>query len=488
MKSFSAKNKSLFPYFGVVIVFILSRVFYDQAGIRFQGDTYLGYWQFIDPLLLKTDLLRSVFYLHSQPPLLNLFTGIVLQVFPTIHTEVFHILYFITGLILASALYALGIKFQFSPWLSAVLSAGFVISPGTVLYEHWLSYTYPLATMLTLAGVSLYQFQHTQKNYWGFIFFSLLAAIALTWSLFHIVWFYFIAVFVYILSSSKKKVVLTALLPMIIVTGWYAKNLIQVGEFTASSWAGMNISKIATFRIPEEDRKQMVKSGELSKFALILPFRNPSAYLKLLPDTPVTGIPVLDEPETSRGNRNHHHIVYVEASNNYLKDALHVIFVRPNSYARSVAQAMYIYFHSASDFDLLGNQAPTQKVDIWWNRVFYWQWESYETSVERNVNVSGLHIGWGIVLAFLTSMAGTANFLWKRLGQLTEPANLLVLFMAFNILFVTVVGNLMDIGENNRFRYVIDPFLLILFVFFLKNAASKFLASPKSRLSGKKLY
>ena len=27
----------------------------------------------------------------------------------------------------------------------------------------------------------------------------------------------------------------------------------------------------------------------------------------------------------------------------------------------------------------------------------------------------------------------------------------------------------MDIGENNRFRFTVDPFILILFIFFLRN-------------------
>ena len=92
----SAKDSSfwngrnlLIPMAGIWIVFIISRILYDQAGIEFQGDTYLSYWQFIDPALLRSDLWRSVFFLHSQPPLLNLLTGIVLQIFPADHVKVF---------------------------------------------------------------------------------------------------------------------------------------------------------------------------------------------------------------------------------------------------------------------------------------------------------------------------------------------------------------------------------------------------------------
>ena len=463
----------LIPMAAVALVFIISRVLYDRAGIEFQGDTYLGYWQFIDPKLLRTDLWRSIFFLHGQPPLLNLFTGIVLQVFPANHEEVFRILYFIFGLVLAISIYLLGIFLHLPPWLSALISAWFIISPASVLYEHWLAYAYPLTTSLTLAGVCLYQFLRTQKTCWGLIFFAFLGIMALTWSLFHIAWLFGFAALLFLLKIDRKKLFIAASLPLLLVTAWYGKNLVIFGEFTASSWAGMNLAKIATFRVSEKERRQMVKSGELSKFALLPPFRNPLVYLKLLPETPLTGIPVLDEPETSLHGRNHHHLIYVEASKYYLRDSIRIIRVKPNSYLRSIGQAVYIYFHSASDFDLTnGNRNRIATFDLWWNRVLYGQWQSDETSIERNSNISAKYVGWWIVMGFLIVTLGSAAFLWKNRGNLAEPKNVFILFMAYNIAYVTLIGNVMDIGENNRFRYTIDPFLSILFVFFLQNLIS----------------
>jgi len=482
--------KSLIPLLGALVAFVISRVLYERAGIHFQGETYLGYWQFIDPELLYNDLWRSVFFLHSQPPLMNLFTGIVLQVFPAGHEEVFHILYFMIGIVLGISIYLLGISVRFPPWLSGIVSAWFMVSPGTVLYEHWLAYAYPLTAALTLSGFCLYQFIHTKRKYWGLLFFTLLSGIALTWSLFHLVWLFGITALLFIFPAEHKNVILVALLPVLLVTAWYAKNLLLVGEFTASSWAGMNIAKIVTFRTPEKERRQMVKSGELSKFSLILPFRNPLVYLKLLPETPHTGIPVLDEPETSLHSRNHHHLVYVEASNYYLRDALRIIRAKPNVYLRSINQAIYIYFHSASDFDLItGNRDHIFTFDLWWNRLFYGQWKSDETSIERNSSMSIEHVGWWIVMSFLIVIAGSVIFLWRNRWHLAEPETMLVLFMAYNIFFVTLAGNSMDIGENNRFRFTIDPFILILFVFFVQNtiAPSSISGKPEKNKLGLQL-
>jgi hypothetical protein len=244
----------------------------------------------------------------------------------------------------------------------------------------------------------------------------------------------------------------------------------------------MNISRITTFRLSEKDRRQMVKSGELSKFALIPPFRNPLVYLKLLPDTPQTGIAVLDEPETSLGRRNHNHLVYVEASRRYLRDALLVIKSRPEDYVRSIWQSLYIYFHSPSDFDLTReNRTKIEDFDLWWNRIFYGQWQIDEPPLERINHMSGEHVSWWTVVVFCAVLVGSAGLLWRNRNRTSEPENLLMGFMIYNILFVSLAGNLMDTGENNRFRFSIDPFIYILFISFVRNIVKNY----SDRRSGK---
>lgn len=468
------ERKVLMPLLGVWITFIISRVLYDLAGIRFQGETYNYYWQFIDSALLRADLLRSVFYLHSQPPLLNLLTGIILQVFPASYVTVFHSLYFLAGLILGTSIYFSGIFLRIPPWVSAVISAWFMISPGTVLYEHWLTYAYPLTCALTLAGVCLYQFILTKKNSWGVVFFSLLSGIALTWSLFHIAWLIGIAILLFIFWGERKKVILAACVPILLVTAWYAKNYFTVGEFAASTWAGMNISRITTFRLSKIERNHMLKSGQLSEFAGIIPFSWPASYLELLPDTPLTGIPVLDNLETSSGNPNVHHLVYIEASKYYLRDALYVIRFNPEHYFRFVAQAFYIYFHPSSDAGLVQQDNELVKtLDHWWRVVFSGQWES-DSDNQKNTSMSAEYAGWWIIISFFTALTGGVVFLWKNRGQFSEPVNFLVLFMIYNILVLTLAGNLVELGENNRFRFTIDPFILVLFIFFMRNMITLF--------------
>ena len=481
-KRMRIKYKTLIPLLSALALFIISRIMYSEAGIQFQGDTYLGHWHFIDVKLLYTDLARNVYYLHSQPPLLNLFTGMVLQIFPATHDKVFNLIYYLAGLIFTTGLYFLGNSIGLRPWISAALSGLFIISPSAILYENWLSYSFMLATTMTLAGLFLYEFTRTKKTFFGFLFFLMLAVLALTWSLFHITWLYtFTLVLFFLLRRDFKKVLTAALIPVLLVTSWYTKNLILYHEFTASSWAGMNLANITTFRLSEKERRTLQRSGELSKLATIFPFRNPVAYLKLFPNTPLTGIPVLDDPEPNQVN--HHHLVYIEASNYYLRDALKVIRLHPRIYLQSIWQATYIYFHSTSDFDFLyGNRKKMEAFDLWWNRSFYGQWDTGEKMESRMTTTRSIqNVSWLVVTAFLVSLISGAYHLYKNAGKLAEAQNVLILFMVYNILFVTVVGNMMEIGENNRFRFAVDPFILILFIFFLQNGA----ALLPSQISGK---
>jgi hypothetical protein len=345
-----------------------------------------------------------------------------------------------------------------------------------------LFYTYPVASALAFSGVVLHNFLHTQKFGWVFLFFSILAIIALSWSLFHLAWLVTIVCMLLIVFPNRKKILLAALLPMALVVGWYSKNQVLFGAFTASTWAGMNLSNATTYRLPDQELQRMVQAGELSPFAQYESFGPPEDYLHLLPDTPVTGIPLLDETKKSIGRVNYHHIVYVETGRHYQQDALRVILAHPTLYLRSIRQSLYIFFHSAGDYDFLDhNRKYITPFEQAWNRLFFGQWEMNETLVERTESMSVRRVGWWILIAFLTALFGTARYLWTQRKALHKPKNLLALFTGFNLLYLSLAGNLMDVGENNRFRFVVDGFILMLFLFVVTTALHQARRSSNAR-------
>ena len=64
------------PLIAAVVAFVVSRVGYYLAGMRFASQTVYYFVQLFDPVLLTNRLLESLWYQHGQPPLFNLLTGL----------------------------------------------------------------------------------------------------------------------------------------------------------------------------------------------------------------------------------------------------------------------------------------------------------------------------------------------------------------------------------------------------------------------------
>ena len=67
----------------MIVAFSASRAGAYAFGVRFNPNSINCMPQIIDPKLLSSRLLESLFYLHSQPPLFNLTVGIFLHLFPS---------------------------------------------------------------------------------------------------------------------------------------------------------------------------------------------------------------------------------------------------------------------------------------------------------------------------------------------------------------------------------------------------------------------
>ena len=144
-----AKHSKAKQLASVITVFILSRLIYYCVGIRFDATPLAHFWQYIDINLLSNNLLQSLYYLHSQPPLFNLFLGLALKFFANHLELVFTVAYLLLGLLFTGSLYLLMHKLGVPDKLNILLAALYIISPAVVLYENILFYTYPIVALLS---------------------------------------------------------------------------------------------------------------------------------------------------------------------------------------------------------------------------------------------------------------------------------------------------------------------------------------------------
>jgi hypothetical protein len=441
---------------------------YVRAGLRFDNTPPRYFYQFVDPLLLKTRFLESIWNLHSQPPLLNFVTGLLYQQFSP-QSKIFQLLFFVLGLIFALVLYWLGLRLRLKPWVSAILVVWFIVSPATVLYESFYFYTYPTAFLLVFAALALSTFLETENFWWGLGFFSSLAALCLTWAIFHLFWMIAVVALIAVFYRHRQRLALVSIIPVLIVTGWYAKNYFLFGTFNASSWAGMNLSHVTFLSplTPQSVRDELVNQRLLTPYPVPDPFRSIQDYRGLIPTPSPRGIPVLDENVKSTKAVNFNDTFYIELSNRMLKDAISFIRVRPDLYLASVKQGFSIYFHSSSDYLLLKDK-PAPKLESLWDHIFYGQLSDYQGNLDNRWKSDPRYVGWLLVIVYVTATIYGAKVMITQ-NNLDRNFVAVVSFMTFTVVYFTLMANFFDLGENNRFRFTIDPLVFLLFVMMLQN-------------------
>ena len=148
-------------------------------------------------------------------------------------------------------------------------------------------------------------------------------------------------------------------------------------------------------------------------------------------------------------------------------EALNFIKAYPGLYLASVKQGFWIYFHSSSDY-LLFKERPTLTLESWWDRIFYGQLKTYQGDFQNRWQNDPSYVGWLLVIVYAAAIFQGLKIVFTRdrfPGDMAGTAA----FMTFTILYFTLMANFLDLGENNRFRFAIDPLVLVLSGVFLQD-------------------
>ena len=146
------------PLTVVLMGYVASRlIFWLYADVSFDADSLHWFWQFIDPQLLAHDAIRSIYFLHAQPPLFNLYLATMIQLSGGEPLALFSLSFFALGLLMHGALFGLLRALGVRSWLAVAGTLLFAFSPASILYENWLFYTYPTAAILICAALSLHR-------------------------------------------------------------------------------------------------------------------------------------------------------------------------------------------------------------------------------------------------------------------------------------------------------------------------------------------
>lgn len=442
----------------LLLLFAASRAVLYHVRPFFYDEPLQSFMQFLDPEILRSDLLQGLLHMHSQPPLFNLLLGLVLKGAPQGYDLiVFASMYFILGAMVAVLTFGLMRSFGVSRAVSLILTLALVHSPLMLKAERWLYYGLPLAALLCAMAVTVHRFAQTGKSKWFAISLLLAAVVVLTRSFYHlIVWMGPIAVFLLYLTTRRApdRVRLHTALTLIFVLAagsLYVRNYVWLGMFTSSTWQGGNLFGMTAY-VAADEKERLLAEGKITPLVGIYRWAPPQAFIDYYGTAPHTGIEVLDAPWKRNGYGNWNNLIYPRASQEYQRNAVTLVKEYPAKYALAVLNALYIFF---------GNK----------NDRFFWEFDDWGTlrtdSILRSMaDVSVIYLVPLIGLAvFVTALYAWTRRLISGLRSFDDPSTragtALSAFALFNILYAFGISSLLELKENCFYRIPIDPFLAV---------------------------
>jgi hypothetical protein len=437
-----------------------SGVRYDDSVIR--GTPLTDMWQLLDVRLLRDHLATSVWHLNMQPPLFNLYAGFLLKLPTGARRPAEVACSLVLGLILVLSSYLLLVELQVPRLAALVVTLICVVaSPAYLLYENWLNYSYPTASLTTFGAWSLARFLRTRRARFGVGFFSAYAAMVLLNSSYQFEWLLVAAVpVVVVLRRQWRTVLVVSVVPLLVVAGWYVKDFIQVGTTTTSSWLGMNLARDVLFKSPAGQITELQRQGRMHPVASVTPFAGPEVYAPKYVHARPSPIAAIGSLHKQNGSTNFNNPLYVAISSQYLHDDLAWIRAHPHQYANDVVNSLGVWFVGTDqNFTDSVNWPSVRSYASFYDKSVEWQ-PVQDPAPGFVVFARGWHrpawLSGQAMAVYALAVVGVPVLAWRRRHH--DPAlagTLTVLWWTTVYAFTT--SSLLEIGENERFRSELGP-------------------------------
>lgn len=459
----------------VVLMFIVSRVLYRHAGIGFDSSNMLEFMQILDLHELQNHFWISIWYLHSQPPLFNLLVGGVLHAAGDAFNAWMGLVYAAVGLAGVVCFFLLALRLSGIRWLAWLLTVVLIWAPASILYENKLYYEGLVAPMLVCGFYAFHEFLVGRRRRMGLLAFGVFAAVVLLRTAFHPAWLLLLAVGPALMGRDMlRRTVTVAAVPCLVVVALLAKNYLMFGAPGFSSWLGSNMARMTVETLPADLRAEMVMTGKLSPLSGVEVFEKPEVYIRLLGAVPPTGVVVMDQLRKQVGGyANYNHEVFLRVNPVLAKDSRQALLAYPQGVLKRVGTSFYHFNRPPSEFKgLQSNVARIEQEDRFYNLLVQGQPAALWGPPSDNSRPQSPLLQMGVfkLLFFVAAIAASAYYCWQVVGvrrrRLTATECFLAC-LAVTVGYAMLVTNLLDVWENNRARYMIDPLMTLLVVAFL---------------------
>jgi hypothetical protein len=240
----------------------------------------------------------------------------------------------------------------------------------------------------------------------------------------------------------RKRIGLAATAAVLLVGTVFLKNLMLFGFFGSSSWMGMNLWKV----VPTGGKAAQIADSPVAMQEPFSPITEYPERFREVP-TPFCGIPALAAEYRQNGKPNLNHFGYIAVSKDYGKKGAELIRQDPAGYAGIVLKAWDVYFAPAGSYHLIASP----NID----------------ALQPYARLTGFAASrWLVPAGFLLMVTCCLFMVSGKLRHETgRGERLFFLFCLATVLYAAVIGNLLEHGENMRFRVQTDPLLLLAAVY-----------------------
>ncbi|MEI6201742.1 MAG: hypothetical protein WCP68_07310 [Enhydrobacter sp.] len=467
----------------IAFMLLVRAVLVARYGVSFEVSDKL--WQLLDAEVLRTDAVRSLYFLHAQPPLFNALFAASLQLPSGIGPIFLQAIYVLSSLAMTVVFHFFLRRFGYGAVAAAIGAAGFSVLPQVLLYENMFQYAHLEATLVLGATffAALYLSRHKLGAFVGFA--CCLVALALLRSLFHLGWVAFALLLIWSIARPRSERALSTLVVAIaaiaIVASLYVKNLREFGIFSPSSWQGLNTASV-TLPIRAGDTEAFPEVAKDFRERLVRGDFSPSAALALgatnfwagwVPTAKGCGAesplpPALCEIRKSNGEENYNNIAIVRYSAELNRDAVHALQLYPVFYARRVAASFMTFFGTPSWSYAKPGPALKAYGEVWDSILLFQPNRAF--SPERSHDTGLMLLASRFLsaslplcaLVLISTMFIVARGLIEGIGYLRGRRDCAdwVFPLLVSALFI-VLPNFINGGEADRMRYTIEPLLLL---------------------------
>jgi hypothetical protein len=466
----------------VIVTVLAAAVSLLVQSVGMSGGELASSWQVLDLHGLENDPFGSLWYLHTQPPVHNLVVALGIWAPAPIVGTLF-VLYVVTLIATGLLLHGLLVRWGLGPLAAGVVAALAMANPNLLGTIHIASYEVPVAMLVVGSLWAAQRYLDEPGLRWLLVTSGFLTAGALTRSLLHPIWVLGILVVLIVARPVPRRQVAAALaIPIVLIGGWALKNQVVFGQATLSSWSGFNLQRGVVATMERDDVERAVADGDVSRLALEYPWGTLDDYEDVTenvtedfaePCRPEHDHAAVADPEKDdlRGVRiaNFNHECYLPLYQQASDDAVALVRQYPGRYVTSRGPALLMSYRvSYAGYDepstwmdklyapLLAKLHTTVPMDDW-NLPLLPGGEDLDARVALSLVAATV---------FLLVRGGLAAVRLARVGWRDRrdwpTGEVLWVLVTFTIAFVVVGGDLVEFGENSRFRTTVDPLLVAL--------------------------